>query len=40
VRIFMRNHGEQQDRRDQNELLELVQVYPREGQCPPRDEVT
>jgi hypothetical protein len=31
VRIFVRNHGEEEDRGDQNELLELVQGRPREG---------
>ena len=40
VRIFVRNHGEEEDRCDENELLELVQGRPREGQYPPRDEVT
>jgi hypothetical protein len=31
VRIFVRNHGEEQDRRDQNECLELVQLGSRES---------
>jgi hypothetical protein len=27
MRIFVRDHGEEQDRRDQNECLELVQFW-------------
>jgi hypothetical protein len=31
VRVFVRNHREQQDRRDQDESLKLVQCRPCEG---------
>jgi hypothetical protein len=40
MRIFVRDHGKEQDRRDQNELLELVQFGLRESLCPLRVQVT
>ena len=40
VRIFVRDHREEQDRRDQNECLELVQFGSRESLRSARVEVT
>ena len=39
VRVLVRDHREQEDRRDQDESLELVQCRPREGRVSCRLEV-